>query len=160
MYDRILVPTDGSPGSEAAVEEAFNLAELTDASVYGLFVVDTRDYSTLPEAEWIAVESELEREGEAALKELEDVGEERGVPVETSIEHGVPHRAILEQADERDVDLIVMGTHGRTGVRRFLIGSVAEKVVRSADVPVLVKRIGEDVEEAGSEETEEEGEDR
>jgi nucleotide-binding universal stress UspA family protein len=141
MYERILVPTDGSPGGGDAVEEALDIAELSGGTVHALFVVDTRDYSTLPEAKWLTLESELEGRGEQAVAAVADRAEEREVPVETAIERGVPHERILEYADEQDVDVVVMGTHGRSGLDRFLIGSVTEKVVRSADVPVLTVRI-------------------
>jgi nucleotide-binding universal stress UspA family protein len=141
MYERILVPTDGSPGVGDAVAEALDLAELSGGTVHGLYVVDTRDYSTLPEAKWLTLESELEGQGEQAVAAVADRATEREVPVETAIERGVPHEEILEYADEQDVDVVVMGTHGRSGLDRFLIGSVTEKVVRSADVPVLTVRI-------------------
>jgi nucleotide-binding universal stress UspA family protein len=141
MYDRILLPTDGSPGVETAVEQALDLATLSGGTVHALNVVDTRDYSTLPEGKWLTVESEFEQRGEAAVEEVADAAAHRDVPAETAIERGLPHETILEYAADHDVDVVVMGTHGRSGLNRFLIGSVTEKVIRSAHVPVLVVRI-------------------
>ncbi|WP_044957336.1 universal stress protein [Halarchaeum acidiphilum] len=142
MYDRILVPTDGSPESEEAVDEAMELADLTGATVVALYAVDTRDYSTLPESKWAALQSELRSEGEDAVEAVAERGEAAGVEVETIVAEGVPHEIILETAAGEDCDAIVMGTHGRSGVERFLLGSVTEKVVRQSDLPVLVVRVG------------------
>jgi nucleotide-binding universal stress UspA family protein len=143
MYDRILVPTDGSDGVEAVLDEAIELAELTGATLHGLYVVDARDYSTLPEAKWLSIAEELESAGERALETVTERAEAAGVDVETTIERGVPHEQILEVASANGADLVAMGTHGRSGLNRFLLGSVTEKVVRGADVPVLVVRIQE-----------------
>jgi nucleotide-binding universal stress UspA family protein len=63
------------------------------------------------------------------------------VDIETVLRQGAPHTTILEYADEADVDLIVMGTHGRSGIHRYLLGSVTERVVRTADAPVLTVRM-------------------
>jgi len=141
MYERILVPTDGAPGTERAIEEALDLAELSEGTVHALYVVDTRDYSTLPESKWLALKSEFEERGETVVGEVADRAEARAVPVETAVERGLPHEAILQYADERDADVVVMGTHARTGLNRFLIGSVTEKIIRSAERPVLVVRL-------------------
>lgn len=141
MYERILVPTDGAASTELAIEEALDLAELSGGTVHALYVVDTRDYNTLPEAKWLDLASEFEDQGEQAVATVAERAEERGVPVETAVERGLPHESILAYAEQREMDAVVMGTHGRTGLNRFLIGSVTEKVIRSSDVPVLVVRI-------------------
>ncbi|MFB6113908.1 MAG: universal stress protein [Halodesulfurarchaeum sp.] len=147
MYDHILVPTDGSEGNEQTIAEAIDLAGLTGATIHGLYVIDTRDYSTLPESKWITLEEELQSAGERALDEIRESGGEAGVDVTTNITRGIPHERIVEYADENDIDLVIMGTHGRTGLNRFLIGSVTEKVIRSSSVPVLVLRIQQSSEE-------------
>jgi nucleotide-binding universal stress UspA family protein len=141
MYERILVPTDGSSGVTVALAEALDIAELSGGTVHALYVVDTRDYSRLPETTWVDLESGLADRGERALAAVSEQAKARGVSVETTVDRGAPHERILAHAAEHDVDLLVMGTHGRTGVHRFLLGSVTEKVVRSADVPVLTVRI-------------------
>ena len=140
MYDRLLVPTDGSPESFEAVDEAVSLAAAVGADLAALFVVDTRDYSTLPEGKWLSLADELEREGERALATVERRADAAGVAVSTAIVRGIPHEAILEHAAETAADVVVMSTHGRTGIDRFLLGSVTENVIRSTDLPVLVVR--------------------
>ena len=140
MYERLLVPTDGSPESMEAVDEAVALAAAVDADLAALFVVDTRDYSTLPEGKWVSIADELEREGERALEAVERRAADAGVATSTAVVRGVPHEAILSHADDVGADLVVMSTHGRTGIDRFLLGSVTEKVIRSTALPVLVIR--------------------
>jgi nucleotide-binding universal stress UspA family protein len=143
MYDRILVPVDGGPGTERVVEEALELATLTDADLHALSVIDTRDYGTLPEAKWLTIREEFEREAEQALTGVRTaVGD--AVSLTTATERGVPHEAILAYATEKGCDCIVMGTHGRSGLDRVLLGSVTERVTRHASVPVLVVHIDEE----------------
>jgi nucleotide-binding universal stress UspA family protein len=141
MYDHVLVPTDGSEAAAAAINEAVELANLSGATLHGLYVVDTRDYNTLPESKWVGVEAAFEAEGETATAAVVDAAAEYGIPTRTRMERGIPHEEILAYAEENDVDLIVMATHGRTGLDRFLLGSVTEKVIRGASVPVHVMRI-------------------
>ncbi|MWV65196.1 universal stress protein [Halorubrum sp. JWXQ-INN 858] len=144
MYDEILLPTDGSAGIAAAVEQACYLAELADARVHALFVVDEHVAGA---TEWDVVVEREEARGEAAVEAVEAAAVERGIPVEKHLRRGRPHEQILDAVDAYDADLIVMGTHGRTGLGRFLTaGSVAERVVRYSPVPVLTARAGEVVE--------------
>jgi nucleotide-binding universal stress UspA family protein len=135
-FDDVLVPTDGSASAQAAADHAIDLALATDAALHIVHVVDlgfVRD-----EVDAGAVLDALEEAGEQALRTVIDRAEEAGVStIESSVLSGTPHRAIVEYTDERDIDCVVMGTHGRTGVDRYLLGSVAERVVRLADVPVL-----------------------
>lgn len=142
MYDRILVPTDGSQPAAAAIDEAIDLARVHDAELHALYVVEPIPlgrYSTGPgpaSSEWDDVVEEQRTEGEDAVAEVTDrAGED--VTVVESIEHGKPAAEILAYVDDADVDAIVMGTHGRSGVDRLVVGSVTEKVVRKSDVPVL-----------------------
>jgi len=80
----------------------------------------------------------LEAAGKRALDAVIEDAETAGVSgIESAVVSEAPHRAITEYADDRDVDCIVMGTHGRTGIDRYLLGSVTERVVRLADAPVL-----------------------
>lgn len=136
MYDRILVPTDGSPGIRAVVTHALGLAEVHDAELHGLYVVDTGSFATLPiETTWDGMSEMLREEGELAIAEFENLTSE--VPSETAIVEGDPSGEIVDYAVEHDCDTIVMGTHGRGGIDRLLLGSVAERVVRAASVPVV-----------------------
>ena len=141
MYDTILVPTDGSSHADAAIERALDLAEQYDGTLHALYVVDVSypyaDFET-PTVNWEAVTEAMEGQGERATATVRERADERGVPVETTVREATTiHGTILDYADEQDVDLIVMGTRGRRGLDRYLLGSVTEKVVRLADVPVL-----------------------
>ncbi|WP_136689710.1 universal stress protein [Halorhabdus amylolytica] len=148
MYDRILLPTDGSEGMAGVIEHAVGLARSHDATIHALHILDTATMSRMPmEASWETITEMLREEGERAL---DDVREAAGdVPVEGEITEGAPSREIVDYAGSYDVDLIVMGTHGRGGLDRLLLGSVAERVIRTAPVPVTTIRVGEtpDVEE-------------
>ena len=145
LYERILVPTDGSDATTRAVEEAVDLAAAHGATIHGLYVLNTASFASIPtESSVEGVSDMLEREGNAALDEVETVATERGVPVERVQLDGSPAREIVRYAETADCDLIVMGTHGRGGIDRLLLGSVAERVVRSSNVPVLTVRVDED----------------
>lgn len=142
MYDRILLPTDGSRGNSRAVDQAIGLAGETDAVLHALFVVE--DIPSAPEMSDGQFQARLEQIGEEALEDIRARADDAGVEIETAIENGDPHRAILEYADEEAMDLVVMGTHGRSGLDRYLLGSVTERVVRASDVPVLTVRVEDD----------------
>jgi nucleotide-binding universal stress UspA family protein len=147
MYDDILVPTDGSKGVDRAVEHALSLAEKYDATAHVLYVVNTSAYSTLPaDSNWETITAALEDEGEKATGEIAARLRDSDVDTETVVEEGVPHKTILGYADENGIDLIVMGTHGKTGLDRLLLGSVTEKVVRASETPVLTVRMVEEEE--------------
>jgi len=138
MFDDILLPTDGSECAQAAVGYAADLATRYDARVHALCVADSRTLENAPHHDQIR-----EERAEVAERTCNDVSVS-GVPVEHAVRTDVPHRAILDYATEQDVDLVVMGTHGRTGVERYLLGSVTEKVVRLSEVPVLTVKAAED----------------
>jgi nucleotide-binding universal stress UspA family protein len=166
MYEHILFPTDGSSGAEAALAHARTLAETHNATLHIMTVLDTSsphigmtaagtqgamtgmtaEEHDAPESGMVGeehnIESSLRERSQAIVDEAAD--EVDGVDTVTAVERGPPHNAILDYADENAIELIVMGTHGRTGVERYLLGSVAEKVVRTSDVPVLTVRLGED----------------
>ncbi|WP_132058697.1 universal stress protein [Halorussus amylolyticus] len=135
MYDTILFPTDGSDGTAAALENALDVAESYDATVHALYVADTGQYSTVTTDE--GTQDVLMKEGEDIVGHVAERGRDRGVEVEDVVLQGDPYETIRDYIEEYDVDLVVMGTHGRRGVERVLIGSLTEKVVRTADVPVL-----------------------
>jgi len=138
-FDDILLPTDGSSGAEAAVEPAAALASSTDATVHVLSAVDTRSLGI--DVGSSVVIDELESVAEDAVATASDRLYEGGVEaVKTAVAHGIPYRVILQAIEDNDVDLVVIGTHGRTGIDRYLLGSVTEKIVRTAPVPVLTVR--------------------
>ncbi|THE65388.1 universal stress protein [Salinadaptatus halalkaliphilus] len=141
MYDRILVPTDGSPEVEGALEYAFELAQTHDATVRGLYVVNAAGYGGLPmETAWEGITDALHADGQTAVERVEDLAPP-DVSIETTVLEGSPSRAIVDEADAANCDLIVMGTHGRGGIDRLLLGSVTERVVRCSTVPVLTVRV-------------------
>ncbi|WP_254769418.1 universal stress protein [Salinilacihabitans rarus] len=144
MYDRILVPTDGSVEGERAVEYAIDLARAHDATIRAIYVVNAASYGGLPmETAWDGISDALREEGEVAVERVEELAPE-DVTVETKVLEGSPSRVIVSEAAAVSCDLVVMGTHGRGGIDRLLLGSVAERVVRSAPVPVLTVRVGGD----------------
>lgn len=142
LYDRILVPTDGSPEGERAVEHALELATVHGASVHALYVINTASYAGMPmETSWEGVDDLLRADAEAAVSGVEALASGRGVDVTTAIVDGSPSREIIRYAEEEGCDIVVMGTHGRGGIDRLLLGSVAEKVVRGSEIPVLTVRV-------------------
>ncbi|SEL21548.1 universal stress protein [Haloferax larsenii] len=139
MYDTILVPLDGSAPSDVALERAIDLADRMDATVHALYVVDERVLHATQLDSGGLIRA-YEDEGERIVSKAVEKAEAAGVDVVTEVQHGTPHRTILSYADESDIDLIVIGTHGRRGLERYLIGSVTERVLRLSDVPVFTVR--------------------
>lgn len=146
MYERILVPTDGSDVAEAAVEQAIDLAEKYGAEIHALYVADTDAVAYGLGTEQVdrirqgnfSQMTELREQAEEATGYVADLAEEHGID---AVEHhagGQPHTMIGDYADDHEIDLIVLGSHGRAGVRRALLGSVTERTLRSTHVPVLV----------------------
>ncbi len=149
-YADILVPTDGSDLALRALEEALSLAALTGATIHVVYVVDDASVAELAtdagfdevsfDADVGRLFERFEAAGERAIADVRAAAGERGVELVTEVRRGIPDEAILAYADERGVDLIVMGTHGRRGVRRYLLGSTTERVLRRSPVPVLAVR--------------------
>jgi len=143
MFDTILFPTDGSDGAEAAFGHVLDLAEAHGATVYVLNVADTaRDSVTQIQGQVIDT---LEREGARIVRETATRASDRGVATVTEVLQGEPYNTIVDYAAANDVDVVVMPTHGRQGLERFLLGSTTERVIRRADVPVLTLRPDDDV---------------
>ena len=171
MYDNILYPTDGSKGAAVVLDHARDLAETYDATLHVLFVVDAeksetgmvvrrgeggdwktgmvkRDEPTAGKGHMSRHEEDMresiEARGQQLVEEVASWLSEQGIETVTAVRHGEPAEVITEYGDENDIDLIMMGTHGRRGLRRRLIGSVTEKVVRLSEQPVMTVRLGED----------------
>ncbi|MFB6221378.1 MAG: universal stress protein [Halolamina sp.] len=142
MYDDVLLPVAiGETEENPAVERAVSLAAQYDATLHLLSVVDPTVYDPMT-PETGRVHQALEEGAEKTIDEVAERARSRGVDVEQRVGHGSPHTVITRYAEgERDntdgVDVIVMATHGREGLGHALLGSVAEKVVRTASVPVL-----------------------
>lgn len=144
MYERILVPTDGSTGVERAIQHAIDLATLHDAELHGVHAVNSASYGGLPmETSWDGVRDVLFDEGTAALDRVEELATRAGLDPVTALLEGSPSRCIVDYAATENCDLIVMGTHGRGGIDRLLLGSVAERVVRNADAAVLTVSVSD-----------------
>ncbi|WP_232700794.1 universal stress protein [Halobacterium wangiae] len=142
MYENILLPYDGSEGAAAVLHHAAEIAHWADATIQVLYVADTtRDSVTVVEGHTVDV---LEQEGEDTLEEAAKTLDTLGVSYDTDVVQGNPAPTIVEYAERYDQDLVVMPTHGREGVSRYLIGSVSEKVVRLSSVPVLTVRMKPD----------------
>ncbi|MFB6091402.1 MAG: universal stress protein [Haloquadratum sp.] len=142
MYDDVLVPTDGSDGTMQALEHALDIAATGDATIHALSVVDKRLYLAAGEDQKPELKATMEDDAHDAVEEIAEVAAEAGVECTTTVREGVPYRAILEYAEETDVDLIVMGTHGRSGRDKITnLGSVTERVVENTETPILVVRM-------------------
>ncbi|MGM0591554.1 MAG: universal stress protein [Halobacteriota archaeon] len=142
MFRTVLVATDGSETARQAAEHGLELARRYDADVYALSVADTRFRSVLHGRRDDAqtAERKLRRVSEEAVAAVAARGETLGVSVTPTVESGSPSEIILEESDRLGADLVVLGTHGRTGVDRFLVGSVAESVVDRAPTSALTVR--------------------
>ncbi len=142
LFKKILVATDGSEDARRAASYGVNIAKATGAEVHALYIISTQHaVTTRTVMGWSeAFEEYLANKGGVAIADVEKLGKEAGVKVEPVFLKGIPADKILEYAEENNIDLIVMGTHGLTGIKRFLIGSVAESVVRHSKAPVMVIR--------------------
>jgi nucleotide-binding universal stress UspA family protein len=139
LFKKILVPTDGSEYTKAAVRKGLEMAKAMGAEVTALYVVDQTSFINFPmDSTIVSVYTLLEKEGEEAMEFVKKEAEALGVKVTARIEEGSPSRKIVDLSAEHD--LVVMGTLGRTGFSKLLLGSVAERVVRFAKCPVLVVR--------------------
>lgn len=148
MTKNILIATDGSSHSEEAARVGIELAKLWQGQVTILHVVDTSGYIPMPfegfapspyaKDEASALRNILLENGEEAVKHIEDLARESGVAYEKTIVEGHPASEILKIAEESKTDIVVMGSIGKTGLGKFLLGSIAEKVVRHSKVPVLI----------------------
>ena len=146
MYDHILIPTDGSDTANVAVDHAVDLAKQYGAELHALYVVDvdavnfglgTEQVDRIRQGNFGEM-TELKEKADEATDAVVSAAADHGVEVREEVRVGTPHDVIAGYADSNDIDLVVMGSHGRSGVRRALLGSVTERVLRSTHVPVLV----------------------
>lgn len=142
MFARILVPIDGSEPSEAAVRLAISIAHEQHGEVILCHVVDVAAIATLSGG-MVPIDptpvTEAERaNGRALLEETALRVRRASVPVRTELVEGEVVEAVLDAARQADADTIVMGSHGRSGIARMLLGSKTEGVLRHAPVPVIV----------------------
>ncbi|AUX08440.1 universal stress protein UspA [Halalkaliarchaeum desulfuricum] len=137
MFETVVIATDGSQSVQRAVDVALDLAARFDAEVHALYVVDAGDVESSPEEIRSELRDALSERGREALSAVES---RAGRNVVTAVREGRPASEITAYAREVDADLVATGTRGRHGENRFLIGSVAERVVRTCPVPVLTVR--------------------
>ena len=137
LFTRILVATDGSEKNRAAVDEAMRIGRACRSPVHAVYVVDTRALESGPADMMIGDAWDvLQHEGVEALARVKAGA--RGVLLETKLLEGNPANEIVKYAAEKGIDLIVIGTQGKRGMARLLLGSVAENVIRAAPSRILV----------------------
>lgn len=148
MYESILVPIDGSATSQLGLDEAIRVARAMGSTIHLLHVVDETSFASSFEAT-VALTTEvlqsLQSVGQKVLDDAQAYVREAGIPVEGQVVESLSERVsdlVLRKAQEWGVQLVVLGTHGRRGVQRMLLGSDAEQIVRQATVPVLLVRGG------------------
>lgn len=144
MFKHILVPVDGSDTSLLAVSKAAGLAKAFGSAVTALYVVDPYPFTGVGadfaygQAQYI---NAAKAEANAALEAVRKAMGEAGVPVTTVVGEGhAVHEGIVRALDGTDIDLVVMGSHGRRGLEKLMLGSVAQKVLGVVRVPVMVVR--------------------
>ncbi|MHB1663882.1 MAG: universal stress protein [bacterium] len=142
MFKKILCPVDFSETSINASNKAIELAEQLKSTIIFIHVIDINLMQNAGDLSFGSIDmyETLAEEEKGLLNKLEQLAISKGVVVKTTLTHGVPHEIIRETAKNENCELIVMGTHGRTGLSRVLLGSVAESIVRQTDLPVLLFR--------------------
>jgi len=137
MFDTVVVATDGSDSVKRAVDVALDLADRFEADIHALSVIDASEVDASPSQLQDEFRTALETTADAALGTVEERATQA---VTTEIREGRPAAEICEYAREVDADVIATGTRGRHGENRLLLGSVAERIVRTSPVPVLTVR--------------------
>ncbi len=141
LYNKIFIATDGSKQNKKAVQHAIEFAKLSGAKLYAGYVVDTAAFASIPmDAGWEMMYELLEKEANTATESVLEQAKAEGLDFENIVLEGNPSHEIINFVENNDIDLIVIGTLGKTGLDKFLLGSVAEKVTRNSKVPVLVVR--------------------
>lgn len=142
LYRRILFATDGSENAKKVTDDAVEFARLSGAKIYAVSVIDRSIYSSVPEdVHWKEAMYDQFRElAEEAVSYVEKTAKNAGVEVEPVLLEGHPADEIVDFAEKNGIDLIIVGSLGKSGIERFLVGSISEKVFRNAKVPVLVLR--------------------
>jgi nucleotide-binding universal stress UspA family protein len=138
---KILIATDGSETANEAADFGIETLKFSGAKVYAVYVIETTSYGSASEDEkWSKKTEQFQEIGRGATSYVEEKAKAAGLEAESILLKGNPAEEILDFAEGQDVDMIVMGSLGKTGIKRVVLGSVSEKVVRHAKVPVLVVR--------------------
>lgn len=147
-FKKIMIATDGSTCSGLVAEKGIELARLSEGKVYAVYVVST-DYLAPINGEsfpmsvdpyWKPIQEAWRKQGQHAVNSVKSLGDKKGINVEPVLLEGNPSEELIRYAEEEKMDIVVMGTLGKTGLDRLLLGSVAEKMVRHLKVPVMVVR--------------------
>ncbi|HET8688019.1 MAG TPA: universal stress protein [Methanosarcina sp.] len=147
-FKKMMIATDGSDCSRLAAEKGIELARLSGGTVYAVCVVSTASLSMYGDyfssmnvnPYWELIYEALKNQAQQAVDYVKDLGEMKGINVESVLLEGHPADELIRYAGENEMDIIVMGNLGKTGVHRLLLGSVAGNVVRHSKVPVMVVR--------------------
>jgi nucleotide-binding universal stress UspA family protein len=134
--ERILVALDGSKYSEKALEQAISMSKVCNSILFAISVVDlyTETLEVAPR-----LEEKLSKEAGQILERAKDKAEKEGIQCETIVHIGpYPHKFIVQEAKEKNIDLIMLGTHGRTGLKKLLMGSVTKRVIGYAPCSVMI----------------------
>ncbi|WP_408957936.1 universal stress protein [Natrinema sp. 74] len=137
MYQDLLLATDGSDPARRATDHAVELAAQLDATLH---VVSVSESGPQAEDKEDRLRHDPDDEAATAAEEAAEAADREGVEVTTDIRHGVPQEQIVDFAETNPVDMIVVGTAGRSGLDHLISGSVAEEIVRNAPVPVVTVR--------------------
>lgn len=142
MFETVVVATDGSGSVARAVDWALDLAARFEATAHAVYVVDERRIGALPDELHGDVETAMRAQGDAAFESVTAANDAREDPVAltTAVREGRPAVEIVQYARDVDADVVAMGTRGREGEHSYLLGSVAEAVVRTCPLPVLTVR--------------------
>lgn len=145
---KIMIATDGSDCSRLVADKGIELARLSGGTVYAVYVVSTDCLSSIDgdpfslgvDPYWETVQEAWRTQGQQAVNYVKNLGEAKGVNVESVLLEGNPSDELIRYAEEEKMDLIVMGTLGKTGLNRLLLGSVTGNLVRHSKIPVMVVR--------------------
>jgi nucleotide-binding universal stress UspA family protein len=145
---KIMVATDGSACSGLVAEKGIELARLSGGKIYAVYVVSTEylvpingdSFPMSVDLYWESIHEAWKKQGQEAVNSVKSLGEKKGINVEPVLLEGNPSEELIRYAEEEKMDIIVMGTLGKTGLDKLLLGSVAEKMVRHSKVPVMVVR--------------------
>ena len=146
-YKKIMIATDGSDCSNLATDKGIELARLTGGTVYAVYVMSTAysfdidggafsSVGTNPY--WTSIRKALKNQGQQAVDYIKNLGEAKGINVQSILLEGNPSEELIRYANEEKMDIVIMGTHGKIGVNRMLMDSVAGNLVRHSKVPVMV----------------------
>jgi nucleotide-binding universal stress UspA family protein len=145
-FKKIMIATDGSACSRLAADKGIEFARLSGGTVYAVHVLtnaylsamDGESYSSMGMNPWESLKEEFQKKGQEAIDYIKDRGEMKGVNVESVLLEGNPSEELIRYAEEKNMDIVIMGTLGKTGVDRLLLGSVTGNLVRHSKVPVMV----------------------